>query len=212
MHGGAWVSGNRKTNVQPLFRPLSAAGFAWFSIDYTLVKDLAQLGAGIEDVNHAVTFIKAHAAQYRVNPHKIALIGESAGGQIAAMAALSNGPGTGVQAVVAMYAPTDLAALAKSSNYIPPSFRNALAGTPFEAILMAGLSTFSPINQVRRNMPPFLFIHGTADPLVPFQQSVNMCDRMKAVGAAPKCIPSRVLAMACSGGRRQGSIQVIEKL
>lgn len=189
VHGGAWVSGDRKANVQPLFKPLTDAGFAWFSISYTLVRDASQLGAGVQDVEHAIAYVKSHAAQYNVDPNKIALIGESAGGQLAAMAALSGEPGTDVQAVIAMYTPTDLVALAKSSNYIPPSFRDAVAGTPFEALLMAALAQLSPINHVSRDMPPFLFIHGTADPLVPFQQSVAMCDRMKAVGAACEIYP-----------------------
>ncbi|HWF46044.1 MAG TPA: alpha/beta hydrolase [Bryobacteraceae bacterium] len=189
VHGGAWVSGNRKANVQPLFRPLTAAGFAWFSIDYTLMKDISQLGDGVGDVERAIAFVKMHAAQYRVNPDKIALIGESAGGQLAAMAALSGEPGTRVRAVVAMYAPTDLASLARSSTYIPPSYRNAVAGTPFEGLILAGLAELSPINRVSRDMPPFLFIHGTADTLVPFEQSVSMCDRMKAAGAKCEVYP-----------------------
>jgi alpha-L-fucosidase 2 len=189
VHGGAWVSGNRRSNVQPLFKPLTEAGFAWFSIDYTLVKDISRLGAGVGDVEDAIAFVKTHATQYRVDPNRIALIGESAGGQLAAMAALSNEPGTQVQAVVAMYTPTDLASLAKSSTYIPPSYRKAVAGTALEGLILAGLAELSPINRVSRSMPPFLFIHGTADALVPFQQSVNMCDRMKAAGAKCEVYP-----------------------
>src|SRR4051794_32726322 len=50
VHGGGWVSGDRKTNVQPLFEPLSEAGFAWFSISYRLVTDVTQFGIGIADV------------------------------------------------------------------------------------------------------------------------------------------------------------------
>ena len=38
-------------------------------------------------------------------------------------------------------------------------------------------------------MPPFLLIHGTADPLVPFEQSRNMCDRMRAAGASCELLP-----------------------
>jgi alpha-L-fucosidase 2 len=219
VHGGAWVSGDRKANVQPLFKPLTAAGFAWFSISYTLVKDVSQLGAGVTDVQQAIAYVKSHAAQYNVDPNKIALIGESAGGQLAAMAALSGEPGAAVQAVVAMYAPTDLVALAKSSNYIPPSFRDAVAGTPFEGLLMAGLAQLSPINHVSRNMPPFLFIHGTADTLVPFQQSVAMCDRMKAAGAACEVYPVQNAghgmlwwqSVGVSTGYRKGMIDWLER-
>jgi dipeptidyl aminopeptidase/acylaminoacyl peptidase len=45
------------------------------------------------------------------------------------------------------------------------------------------------LNNVRRDMPPFLFIHGTADHLVPFEQSRAMCERMKAAGATCELYP-----------------------
>ncbi len=97
VHGGAWVSGDRRANVHPLFQPLQDAGFAWFSISYRLATDIAQFGAGIVDVEEAVRYVKQHAAEYNIDPDRIALVGESAGAQLASMAALA--PGTGVKAV-----------------------------------------------------------------------------------------------------------------
>ena len=99
VHGGAWVMGDKTNNVQPLIQPLTDAGFAWFSISYRLAGDVArnpigaamQLGTAESDVRRAVAFVKDHAAEYRVNPNRIALLGESAGGQLAAMAALRPG-------------------------------------------------------------------------------------------------------------------------
>src|SRR5512138_338698 len=79
VHGGAWVSGDRRANVQPLFHPLEDAGLAWFSISYRLAKDVTQFGAGILDVEEAVRYARAHAAEYNIDPDRIALIGESAG-------------------------------------------------------------------------------------------------------------------------------------
>jgi acetyl esterase len=183
VHGGAWVAGDRKRNVQPLFEPLSDAGFAWFSISYRLASDISQFGLAIDDVQQAIRYVKSHAAEFRVDPNRIALVGESAGGQLAAMATLRGGADTKVKAVVALYAPTDIASLAKTSNYVPSSVRDSVRGTPWEALLLAGLAQLSPINNVRHDMPPFLFIHGTADSMVPFEQSRTMCDRMKAAGA-----------------------------
>ena len=80
VHGGGWVRGNRRTDVAPLFNPLLEAGIAWFSIDYRLTNDIAQFGAGIEDVQNAIRYVKSHAAEFRIDPRRIALIGESAGG------------------------------------------------------------------------------------------------------------------------------------
>jgi alpha-L-fucosidase 2 len=189
VHGGGWVSGDRKTNVQPLFEPLSEAGIAWFSISYRLVTNITQFGVGISDVQQAVRYVKAHAAEFRIDPNKIALVGESAGGQLAAMAAIQADDNDSVKAVVALYAPTDLVSLAKTSNYVPASIRDSVKGMPWEGLVLAGLGQLSPINNVRREMPPFLLIHGTGDSLVPFQQSKAMCERMKAAGASCEVYP-----------------------
>jgi acetyl esterase len=189
VHGGGWVSGDRKTNVQPLFEPLSEAGFAWFSISYRLVTDITQFRVGIADVGEAIRFVKTHAAQFRIDPEKIALIGESAGGQLAAMAALQGDSRTSVKAVVAIYTPTDLVSLAKTSTYVPASIRASVKGSPWEGLVLAGLGQLSPINNIRRDMPPFLLIHGTADSLVPFEQSKSMCERMKTAGASCELYP-----------------------
>src|SRR6185369_1106437 len=129
VHGGAWVRGNRRTDVAPLFQPISDAGFAWFSISYRLATDPLQVGIATSDVEAAIRFIKRHAAEYRIDPGRIVLIGESAGGQLASMAALGNAPGTGVKAVVAFYTPTDLVSMARTSELIPQTIRMQLNGT-----------------------------------------------------------------------------------
>jgi acetyl esterase/lipase len=189
VHGGGWVAGERRTMVAPLFQPLSDAGFAWFSISYRLATNVTEFGVAIDDVQSAIRFIKSHAAEYRIDPSRLALIGESAGGQLASMAVLRGGPDVAVKAVVALYTPSDLVSLAKTSGYLPSSIRDQLRGTPWEGLVLAGLSQLSPINSVRRNMPPFLFIHGTSDTLVPYSQSVEMCRRMKSNGASCEVYP-----------------------
>ena len=189
VHGGGWVRGNRQVDVAPLFDPLSAAGFAWFSIDYRLATDVTQFGAAIDDGGEAIHFVKSHAAEFNVDPNNLALIGESAGGQLAAMAALRATSGACVKAVVALYAPTDLVTLVKNSEYIPERIRRSVQGTPWESLILAGLAQLSPVNNVRRDMPPFLFIHGTEDSLVPFSQSTDMCQRMRQAGATCEVYP-----------------------
>jgi acetyl esterase len=189
VHGGGWTRGDRRIDVQPLFKPLADAGFAWFSISYRLATDVTQFGVAIDDVEQAVRFVKTHAAEYNVDPNRIALIGESAGGQLAAMAALRAGGDASVKAVVALYTPTDLVDLFEHSTFIPAQIRSGVRGTPFESFVLAGLSQFSPIENVRRDMPPFLLIHGTSDSLVPFAQSTHMCARMKQAGASCEIYP-----------------------
>jgi len=197
VHGGAWVTGDRTNSVRPLLQPLSDAGFAWFSISYRLAADVArnpvgaamQLGTAESDVRRAVAFVREHAPEYRVNPNKIALIGESAGGQLAAMAALRPDTSGAVQGVVAFYTPSDLATLARTTSLIPDNVRDAVKGTLFDNILMAGLSEFSPINAVSAASPPFLLIHGTDDNVVPFAQSERFCDKLRASNVGCELYP-----------------------
>lgn len=201
VHGGGWVRGDRRSGVDRLFRPLSAAGFAWFSISYRTVNEILGstigaipnsllLGGAVQDVRQAIEYVRAHAQDYNTDPNRIALIGESAGAQLASMAALKPGPSGTISAVVAMYGPSDLVALSKSLRQIPSSARRRLVpGTAWADLLLAGLSRLSPINHVRKDMPPFLLIHGTADTLVPFEQSVRMCRKICEAGASCDLYP-----------------------
>lgn len=187
VHGGGWVRGDRLTEMSPLFAPLNRAGIAWFSIDYRLAKDPLSFGVAIRDVEAAVQFFAEHADEYNIDPARISLIGESAGGHLAAMAALN--PNLPIQSVVALYAPTDLASLAQNVGLIPDSIRQNITAGPWGGIIMARLSQLSPIEHLRPNMPPFLLIHGTSDPLVPIQQSRDMCTRLKALGNSCEVYP-----------------------
>jgi alpha-L-fucosidase 2 len=189
VHGGGWVRGDRRIEVEPILQPLSDAGLAWFSISYRLMGDVTQFGNAVADVEAAIRFVKAHATEYGIDSDRIALVGESAGGQLAAMAALAGPPDIAVKAVVAIYTPTDLVALATNSKALPQWIRENVRGTPWEGLILARLKQLSPIEYVRRDMPPFLLIHGTADQLVPFEQSRKMYERMRAVGASCELFP-----------------------
>src|SRR5262245_30431717 len=189
VHGGGWVRGDRRVEVAPLFRPLTEAGIAWFSISYRFAANPLQFGDAISDVESAIRFVKSHAAEYRIDPNRLALIGESAGGQLAAMAALNRNQDLQVKGVVALYTPTDLVSLATSSPMVPEPLRAGLDGTTWKALILARLAQLSPIEHVRDGMPPFLLIHGTADRLVPFEQSSRMCERMKSAGASCELYP-----------------------
>ena len=181
VHGGGWVAGDRKSNVEPLFRPLVDGGFVCFSISYRLANDLSVFGAAIEDVEQAILYVRAHAAEFNGDRDRIALVGESAGGQLAAMAALGK-DGSAIKAVISLYAPTDLVELARDSTLISEPFRQAVQGAPWAGAVLGRLRQLSPVNHVHSGMPPFLLIHGTADPLVPFEQSRSMCKAIRSAG------------------------------
>lgn len=182
VHGGGWVAGDRLSNVAPLFRPLLDAGFACLSISYRLAKQTSIFGAAVEDVELAMRYVREHAVELKVNAEKLVLVGESAGGQLAAMAALRETP-SDLKAVVSFYAPMDLEQLARESKAVLQHFRLAVQGAPWAAAMLSRLRELSPLHHVHRGMPPFLLIHGTADALVPFEQSRNMCRAVRALGA-----------------------------
>jgi acetyl esterase len=181
VHGGGWVAGDRVANVEPLFEPLTQAGFAWFSISYTLAKDVLHLGTAAEDVRAAILYIAKHAAEYHIDPKRIFLVGESAGAQLATLAVLEDAA-LPIRAIVAIYMPSDLQELAKSAQHLQSL---GIVNTALAALVSPRLRGLSPLHKVRREMPPLLLIHGTGDGLIPFQQSVSMCRAVRAVGG--KC-------------------------
>ena len=201
VHGGAWVTGDRKRSVEPLFEPLSKAGLAWFSISYRLAKSidpasvpssvasLLALGAAVDDVRDAISYVRTHASDYHVDPNRLALLGESAGAQLASMAALKPEAAGMVQAVVAFYSPSDLVKLLDANPRVPASVRQALHDSAFGEMLFAGLRDLSPVTWVRKDSPPFLLVHGTSDMLVPFEQSQAMCEALHTAGASCQLYP-----------------------
>lgn len=186
VHGGGWIRGDREFNVEPLFDPLSKAGFAWFSISYRLATDFLNLGAAVDDVADAVRFVRKNAAEFNIDPGRIALLGESAGAHLASLAAMREPKS--VAAVVALYSPSDLESLAKTSNAVPPQVRDAVRASGFGDLVLAHLRSLSPIEHVRAGLPPFLLVHGTADTLVPYGQSVRMLERLKAAGVPAELV------------------------
>ena len=183
VHGGGWIGGDRVRNVEPLFALLQESGFAWFSISYTLTRDIGGLGAGVEDVRTAISFLRQHAAEYQIDAARIFVIGESAGAQLAALAVL-NQPMPAVRAVVAFYMPSDLEEIARSSRYLE-GHAGAIMASPLAGFLLPKFRDLSPVRKVRPGMPPLLLIHGDQDQLVPFRQSEAMCRAVREAGA--KC-------------------------
>jgi alpha-L-fucosidase 2 len=195
IHGGGFDEGSKSTNPRPLMQPLADAGFVWFSIDYRLAP-AAHLAEGFEDVRSAIRFVKANAEKYHVNPAKIVLIGESAGGFLVNYTGTHMTPATRVAAIVDMYGPVDYEKLALERRDHPERFNMTSINRHFangggiryfgaEMLDDAGqakLRAASPIRAIAKGMPPFLCIHGTKDDQVTYDQSPAMCDAMRKVG------------------------------
>jgi acetyl esterase len=180
VHGGGWIGGNREYSVRPLFEPLTKAGFAWFSISYRLATDLLAIGVAADDVQAAINHIRSHAGDYNIDPARIAVLGESAGAHLA-MLAVERSPKS-VAAVVAMYAPSDLVSLARETRTIPESLRQLVRAVGMENFILGYLREISPSEHITRDLPPVLLIHGTADGIVPFEQSERLLTKLRDSG------------------------------
>ena len=180
VHGGGFTKGDKQSFIKPLFEPLAKAGFAWFTINYRLAPQ-HQWPACADDVATAIKWVKAHAADYKVDVKLIALIGESAGGHLVSWAGVMGEGDTRVAAVVPFYAPHDLVVQVKRRNALG-GLGGLIGSEEMSDATMQKLAEISPMNHIKPGLPPFLQIHGDADTTVPITQSVTFEAKMKAAG------------------------------
>lgn len=176
IHGGGFDGGSKSTNVRLLFEPLANAGFAWFSLDYRLAPTV-QFPEALRDIDDGITWVKANAAKYHIDPSKIVIIGESAGGLFVNYIGTHQTSEVPVAAVVDSYGPSNYGQLAELRESHPERFdmttanRHATNGGgihffdvhQLDSAGMSKLQSLAPIARVHAGMPPFLCIHGTKD-------------------------------------------------
>ena len=113
VHGGGWGSGDKSgadkpnsgADISPWFDAFTEAGFTWFSINYRLAP-ASRWPACLEDTIDAIDWVQHHAADYGGDPQRIVIVGHSAGGQLAVLAALRLPDPTGLQGVIGCAAVT----------------------------------------------------------------------------------------------------------
>ncbi|MCB0494709.1 MAG: alpha/beta hydrolase [Cyclobacteriaceae bacterium] len=88
VHGGGWKSGNKSLMI-PLAEDIAAKGYACFTVEYRLSPE-AQYPAAVNDVKQAIQFVKAHAQEYNADSSRVAVLGCSSGGQMAALIGATN--------------------------------------------------------------------------------------------------------------------------
>jgi pectinesterase len=182
VHGGGWSGGDKETDIVPIFAPV-ATNFTWFTINYRLAPT-NRWPACFEDVQTAIRWVKQHATEFKGDSNRIALLGYSAGGQLAALAAMSAKKDTQVQAVVGFAPPTDLVADAHRRGGLDKwsSMTNLLGRDRLDGRTLKLLGKISPINHVRPGLPPFLLIQGDTDKTVAYDLTLAFQARVKAAG------------------------------
>jgi alpha-L-fucosidase 2 len=160
VHGGGWEAGDKQTYLSPILDALTDSRFEWFSIDYRLMPYVSNADQ-LEDVRAAIRYVRAHASRFRVDPKRISLLGESAGGQMVTQLASLPCPDCAVSGVVSLYGVYDFA------PFMGDSDGRQMLKRIFGEWTLPMLEEASPIHHISRALPPMLLIQGTKDELYP---------------------------------------------
>lgn len=188
VHGGAWTFGRRNIRKFPYFRQLARQGHLIMDIDYTLATHTSIIGMAM-DVKRAILWLKSHADEYAIDPERIVLAGQSAGGHLSLLAAYTpNLPAlqppeltgdTSVCGVLSFYGPPDMQALhgdieEKFFQRLSPQVKEGIAEVvkrtqpkrPFTGIGVSGLMGGSPdeIPDVYRLLSPIVHVDADCPP------------------------------------------------
>jgi acetyl esterase/lipase len=172
VHGGGWIQGDR-SQLRGYGILLGRIGYTCLACEYRLAPG-ATWPAQIDDVNAALRYLHAQAPALGIDPAKIAVSGNSAGGHLALMAAAQ--PVAPIAAVVAFYPPTDMIAGLRRGG---EELMTVLFSDPSESQLAAA----SPITFARADFQPAMHITGNHDELVSWHDSDDMYHRLRGAGA-----------------------------
>jgi acetyl esterase/lipase len=195
VHGGGWALGSRK-ELLGIARGFAAQGYVAASVEYRLVSGTTnQFPAAIQDLRCASRWLRANAGAV-IDPTRVGLFGASAGGHLVSLLATTPdetsfdgacpvaGPLLPISAVASLAGPQDLRDLqlyGAGENADARQFVRGLLGAD-PATIPAAASLASPITHVTASAPPFLLVHGTADPLVHIEVPRAMRDALHGVG------------------------------
>ncbi len=192
VHGGGWSIGEKEQQGIPLMQHLAAKGWVCVAINYRLSPRDA-FPAHVIDVKQAIAWIREHIGSYGGDPDYIAITGGSAGGHLAALAALTAGdrdwqPGfedadTSVQCAVPHYGIYDFAGSTglKSSILMRDRFLGPrILATRWDSEPEA-FERASPILRIHPDAPDFFVLHGARDTLAPVEQARLFVDELRRV-------------------------------
>ncbi len=176
VHGGSWSSGN-KNNYEFVGRALAAQGFIAILPSYRLHPQ-NPFPAFVEDTARAIDWSTRHAQDYLGDPRRVFVSGHSAGAYNVALAVLDpkyfSAFGTDVTAI------RGVALLAAPLDFLP--LEGQIPKDVFGKV--PDLASTQPVNFVRKDVPPFLLLHGTADGTCYPRNSISLDRQLRAAGAS----------------------------
>ncbi len=176
IHGGGWREGSREDCWRRVCRRYLERGCVVANAGYRLAPR-HRAPAAVEDIRSAVDWFRRRGAEWGVDPKRIVVAGESAGGHLAMMAGVTAGGAAAVISFAGISALWDLfesrQLLDALEAWIPPGpGRRSMA------------DAMSPLRHVSKDAAPMFLVHGDRDPLVPYSQSVQMAEALARVNVA----------------------------
>jgi len=206
IHGGGWMDGDTRrmgafVDFPGVLASLAARGYVVASIEYRLSGE-AVFPAQIQDVKAAIRWLRSKASAYGIDPKRAVTWGVSAGGHLAALAAVScnaralepappSNVSDCVQAAVSWYGVFDLSTIAAQARKDKALSRDAadapewrLLGCFARKCKKGRIASASPITYVDASDPPMLLVAGDADLTVPYHQTLEMAEKLRAAGVS----------------------------
>ncbi|MBZ4188731.1 alpha/beta hydrolase [Niabella beijingensis] len=187
IHGGGWNKGNKES--QTGFSTFFKKGYAVVNVEYRLSQQ-ATAPAAVQDVRCALIYLVNNAKELNIDVNRIVVMGGSAGGHLALVAGLmgndnrfdGNCPAkqpVKIAAIVDKYGITDVKVWQSKSAgmWLGP-----------KADDLEFSRSVSPLYLVKKNSPPVFIVHGDADPIVPYQQSVDLKKKLDEAGVKNRFI------------------------
>jgi acetyl esterase len=172
LHGGGWNAGSPEWTYYDTQR-FAELGMVAIAGEYRLSnqKDVTPLEA-MADTRDLIRWVREHAAELGIDPHRVAVYGSSAGGHLAASAAVFPHAEESKTSAV----PDALILLSPAASIVGDQWPQRLLGT------RADVKTISPAENITKALPPMFIIEGAADTVTPLSSVQRFCDRAKQVG------------------------------
>lgn len=217
IHGGGWKYGSADAHTGHAIR-LAQAGYVAATIDYRLTPD-GVYPRQMQDAACALAFLRGHAQDWGLDPGRVAVAGYSAGGHLASLLGVAfdepdfapdcaAGPTAAPQAVISGAGPQDL------RGYSEVDTVEALIGGSIEEF-PERYDRASPLLHARADAPPFLFIHGGSDWIVPIEHSRDMRRALLDEGVDARLLElsgiGHLTGVGGDGGRAELGIMSIDE-
>ena len=194
VHGGAWMTGNKRQQGAPLMTEMCRRGWVCVAINYRL-SPRATWPDHVVDVKRAIAWVRSHIHEYGGDPDDLSITGGSAGGHLSSLTALTPNdpvfqPGfedvdTTIRAAAPMYGVYDFC---NSDGTASPDLEGLLEKHVMKAELTSDPDVWeaaSPIARITPDAPPFMVVHGVNDSLVPVEQARSFVAMLRKVSAEP---------------------------